>query len=547
MNAQPSTADYLHTVAQHRQRLLDSLGDAAGEQRRIVEESVRSNAETEFGRQHDFAGLKGIDDFRSAVPIMGYDEYAPWIERAAAGHSGVLTAEDPLFYFTSSGSTGDPKKIPITLTFARDCFMPFLYATYAGLADRHADLLDRDDAVFSLKHDPGSPTGLTPSGKAHIGASQLDFAKVGEQLQEPGTNVPWGPLPDDLLRGDTFERLYHRVRIAAEHDVRCVVGINPAQVAALPWLLRRWWVRLVDEIRTGTLGGGTYREPNPERAGELERMAEEHGALLPRHIWPHLELVVCWNTGLASLYLSEALKSFGDDIPVHPAPVAASEGPIGIPIDDHPTAGPLVVSSVFYEFLPASEEIQPDSSTMLFDELEEGSEYHVLLTHPGGFYRYAVGDVVRVVGFVEGVPRVEYAGRSTTTSGAGERLRESQVVRALKGMSEDIGCSLINATARLDESVQPPRYEFALEAGGEATTTDASTLAGRLDKALAECSEGYREARADRRLRSPLVYLTAPDSFFREWERRVREGNRPPQVKDRVFWRDLVGWERLIA
>jgi len=541
-----SPRDHLRMVEEHRRRLLAALAEAAGQQRRVFEAAVRGNAETEFGRRHGFERVRSVDDFRAAVPVGTYDDYAPWIESAAAGRPNVLTAEEPLLFFTSSGSTGDPKKIPITATFARECFMPFLYATYAGIADRHPHLVDRVDAVFSLKHDPGAPRGATASGKAHIGASQLDFSTVGEQLREPGTNAPWGPLPDDLLRTDTFERLYHRLRIAAEHDVRCLVGINPAQVAALPHLLDRWWPQLVEDVATGRLGDVVRRPPNPERAAELSRRAEARGTLLPRDLWERLELVVCWNAGLASLYLPKALEAFGDEVAVHPAPVAASEGPIGIPLDGHPTAGALVVSGVFYEFIPAAEQIRPEAETLLFDQLEDGGEYHVLLTHAGGFYRYAVGDVVRVRGFVEGVPRVEYAGRATTVSAAGERLRESQLVRALDRACGGAGCSIVNASARVDEGLRPPQYEIAIEPAAGCTVL-AEVLATRLDRALSEESAGYRRARSRAALDVPRVRLTAAGAFHREWELRVRAGTRPPQVKDRVFWRDPAGWRRLVS
>lgn len=546
MSVGATPRDYLRTVEEHRQRLLASLGEAAQCQRRVFEAAVTGNATTEFGHRHSFDLVDGIDEFRAVVPIGTYGDYAPWIERAAAGQPGVLTAEEPLLYFTSSGSTGDPKKIPITAGFARDCFMPFLYATYAGIAERHANLIERDDAVFSLKHDPGAPTGATASGKAHIGVSQLDFSTVGERMREPGTTGPWGPLPDDLLRLGTFERLYHRVRIAAEHDVRCLVGINPAQVAALPQLLARWWPQLLEDLSTGRLGDAVRRQPNPKRAAELWRLAEARGVLQPRDLWPRLELLVCWNTGLATLYLPRVLETFGSEVAVHPAPVAASEGPIGIPIDGHPTAGPLFVSGVFYEFVPAAQEIRPEAETLLFDQLEDGEEYHVILTHPGGFYRYAVGDVVRVQGFVGDVPRVEYAGRSTTASMAGERLRESQLIRALGRACAVAGCSITNATARCDETSRPPRYEVAVELV-EGDSTVAETFAARLDRALSQESRRYRTARARGRLGSPRVRFVAPGAFHREWERRVREGNRPPQVKDRVFWRDPAGWRRLVA
>lgn len=546
MSVGATPQDYLRTVEEHRGRLLDALAEPAQCQRRVFEAAVAGNAATEFGRRHSFDLVGSIDEFRAVVPIGTYADYAPWIERAAAGRPEVLTVEEPLLYFTSSGSTGSPKKIPITGGFARDCFMPFLYATYAALADRHASLIERDDAVFSLKHDPGAPTGATASGKAHIGVSQLDFSTVGERMREPGTTGPWGPLPDDLLRLGTFERLYQRLRIAAEHDVRCLVGINPAQVAALPRLLDRWWPQLLEDLATGRLGDVVRQPPNPRRAAELWRLAEPSGTLRPRDLWPNLELLVCWNTGLASIYLPRVLEAFGEQVAVHPAPVAASEGPIGIPVDGHPTAGPLFVPGVFYEFVPAAQEVRPETETLLFDELEDGEEYHVVLTHPGGFYRYAVGDVVRVQGFVGEVPRVEYAGRCTTVSMAGERLREAQLIRALGRACTVSGCALVNATARPDEAARPPRYELAVElAAGDSTV--AETFAARLDRALSQESRRYRTARARGRLGAPRVRFAAPGAFQREWERRVQAGNRPPQVKDRVFWREPAGWRRLVA
>ncbi len=538
--------EYLSNVFGQRQRIVDALGEAREAQDRVLRTAIEANAGTAFGREHGFERIRTVDDFRAAVPIGGYDAFEPWIARAAEGESGVLTADDPLAFFTSSGSTGAHKKIPVTPGFVRDCFLPFLFAAFAGVIEHHPDVV-AETATFSLKHDPGAQTATTASGRPHLGASQLDYARFGPGFYEPGTKGPWGDLPEDLVTRDTLERLYHRTRIAAEHDLRAVVGINPAQVAAWPWLIDRWWPDIVREIHDGTLGGKPHGAPNPERAAELERLAAYHGTLRPGDIWPSIEVIVCWPTGLATLYLPRLREEFGPGVRVHPAPVAASEGPIGLPLDRHPTAGPLVVSSVFYEFVPADEALAPDAATLLFDELEEGGEYHVLLTHVGGFSRYAVGDVIRVVGSLGGVPRVEYAGRNVTSSAAGENLRESHVVRALAAACGDTGIDAHNATPRLGDGAAAPRYEVALAPRTPMLETEAEAFTRAYDGRLGQVAPGYRAARERGALAAPQLHVTAPDAFLLEWERRVEAGNRPPQVKDRVFWSDPDGWERIVA
>jgi hypothetical protein len=354
-------------------------------------------------------------------------------------------------------------------------------------------------------------------------------------------------LPSDLEERDTLSRLYHRVRLAAEHDVRCIVGINPAQVAALPWLLERWWPTIAREMRDGTLGGTRRVPPNLRRARELERLAAWFGTLLPGHLWPRAQLIVCWNTGLASLYLPRLQQTFGPNVRVHPAPVAASEGPIGVPLDGHPTAGPLAVDSVFYEFVPADRPLRPNGETLLFDELEQGSEYHVLLTHVGGFYRYAVGDIVRVVGSVAGVPRVEYAGRNVTTSAAGVRLRESHILKALRAACFDAGVEIANATSRVTPGAAPKRWEVALAPHQTLGAGQLHAFERALERHLSKLVPDYRDARTTGALDSIRVRTTSPDAFLHEWERRVRAGSRPPQVKDRVFCSDDDSWNRLIA
>jgi hypothetical protein len=537
-------------VLSERDALLRALESPHDAQHRVLTSMLAANAQTSFGVEHDFKNIHSWKDFRTAVPIRNYDALAPWIDRAAAGEANVLSADDPVVYFMSSGSTGDSKQIPITREFMRTGFFPPFYSAWANFVEHFPDVISREDSTLNLKHDPISRTATTVSGRPHLGASQVDFgAAFGEPLSaEPGFWAPWGTLPVPVGDTDYLEKAYLRLRLAVEHDVRCLIGINPALVAAVPYQLDRWWPRIVKELRDGTLGGQPHGSPNPERAAELERLAGYFGTLRPAHVWPNFKLIFCWTTGLASLYLPRLKESFGNDVTVLPAPVAASEGFVGVALDRHPTACSLAVTAAFHEFADADTDLGADSATMLFDELVPGREYHVVLSHVGGLYRYALGDVVRVIDLKYGVPRVCYAGRSNLSNVAGERLRESHVVRALEAALGAQGLEVHNATCRpVAPAGTTARYEFALAPRGSVDERESESLLTCLDSALRGLSADYESARANQRLARPVLHLLAEDAFLQEWEARVASGIRPAQVKDRVFQRDDEAWERLLS
>jgi hypothetical protein len=542
---------YRRRVVAERDALLGNLADPAGVRQRVLRDLTGANADTRFGREHDFTNIRDWRDFRAAVPIRTYDELAPWIDRAAAGERNVLSADDPVVFFMSSGSTGDSKKIPITREFMRRGFFPPFYAAWATFADHFPTVLADDNSTLNLKFDPVSRTATTGSGRPHLGASQVDFGTVfGEPLAaEPGSRAVWGELPVPVGDTDYLAKAYLRLRLAVEHDVRCVIGINPAMVAAIPYQLDRWWPRIVKDLRDGTLDGRPYGSPAPERAAELERLAVRAGTLRPFHVWPRFQLLFCWTTGLASLYLPHLAAEFGPETAALPAPVAASEGFVAVGADRHPTACSPALGAAVHEFVDADEDLRPDSATLGFEELETGREYHVILSHIGGLYRYALGDVVRVVDRRHGMPRVCYAGRNTRSDVAGERLRESHVVTALRRALDSGGLAARNATCRpvVPDGSATPRYEFALSPVQTLTDAETTALAAALDDALRSASADYATARDAGRLAAPALHVLTGDAFSQDWAARVAAGIRPAQVKDRVFQRDDEAWRRLLS
>lgn len=545
--AEPRGEDYRQRVLGEKRRLLASLAAPRQEQERVLAEVLRDNADCEFAQTHGLAKVGDIDRFREAVPIRTPADFMPWIARTVAGERNLLTADEPIVYFSSSGTTGPEKKIPVTRSYLTRCFLPFYFASFARLVEHHAGAMAVDETVLNLWQDPTSRTSRTEGGQPHLGPSQLDYRRLGERSAiGPGNQAPWSELPERFADADPWERGYLRLRLAAEADIRCVIGINPAIIAALPYQLDRWWPRIVEEMRAGTLGGTAHTAPNPERARRIEDLAGHFGTLRPAHLWPNIEVIFTWTTALASLYLPLVKETYGTGVRLLPAPIASCEGPVAVPIDRHLTAGPLYLPGCLYEFVPAEQDIKPDSATLLADELEPGRDYHVILTHIGGLYRCANHDLIRVVDFVERTPRVEYAGRQTVLDPAGVRLLESQLVRALRAALADAGLAIRNATGRLgDGPGRTPRYEIALALNDSPTANEVEALARALDRRLGEQSAGYFAARSTGDLAAAHVVPTHPEAFLREFERRVSGGERSPRVKDRVFQADPDVWQRI--
>jgi hypothetical protein len=79
-----------------------------------IDELLARNAQTAYLRQY------GSPRTLSDLPIVTYDDLAPWIERICAGEPDVLFAGRPVAYERTSGSSGGAKLIPFSAEGLQD-------------------------------------------------------------------------------------------------------------------------------------------------------------------------------------------------------------------------------------------------------------------------------------------------------------------------------------------------------------------------------------------------------------------------------------------
>ena len=489
------------------------------------------NAASAYGRAHRFDRIRTVADYRQAVPPNTYDDLAPWIDRMTAGEHNVLTADDPLLFATTSGTTGAAKYIPVTPSYLHEYSHGIHVHTYRIFAD-FPDLLDGGVLVSASNDEEGRTPGGTPYGAISGYVTRT----------QPGVLRRFFVLPYEVCRIKDIEAKYYlTLRHALAADVRGIFTPNPSSLLLLAEAMGTHADELIDDIGRGTVNPAYLPAgappgltaglcADPRRAAELAGCVRGTGRLVPAEAWPNLRVVSCWKGGTMPLYLRQLPDHFGD-VPVRDLGYMASEGRGATPLVNSGAAGVLNVTSHFFEFVPAEQRDRPDAEFLTAEELESDREYFVYLTTSAGLYRYDIDDLVRVVDFYRRTPVIQFVRKGQGVSSiTGEKLTEAQMTAALLDVVERHGYDLAHVTACVEWG-EPPGYALYCEPVRSWPEDRCRAFVGAIDRALAVRNIEYESKRASRRLAMPVLKLVAPGSFTALRQQRVAAGAPESQVK----------------
>jgi len=517
----PFSSAFASRALATRARFAAALADARGEQARQLRSILDENRDTSFGREHGFASIRTATEYRRAVPTRTFDELAPWVRRQLDGEHGVLTASPPVLYFSTTGTTGTPKHVPVTREFLRR-WTDNLLVYWANVIERFPRVLERDDAVLMLHLAP-RPFARYSAGKIpiHVSTEMPTLAKGGGF---PFSRAPWFPPPAEL---SDAERLRYLVRASIEHPLAGIVCLHSSRLQATLSLLSQQAPSLIADVHDGTLGGARFGEPNPTRARELEALLGSD-RFVPRHIWPSLEFVSSWIGASFDLYRPEIERTFTSTI-VPQMTVSSEVGHMTMPMGTDVADGPLTVHTNYYEFRAADDD---GDATLGFDELEVGGVYEIVVSTCAGLYRYRCGDQFRVSGRVHDVPTLDFVGRAGVSDLAGEKITEQHVNAALR----DAGSELAVANGTLVATWgQPARYVAVVEPRRAWSQEEHARFTGRFEAALRKQAPRYDLKRGFGDLGHVEVRVVTRGSFDRHRARRVQAGLPGGQVKDKVL------------
>lgn len=490
-------------------------------QERALLAKIKRNAASQFGHDHGFDRIHSVAQFRQRIPIMGYEEHRPYIERVMAGETGAMFGgrQQVRMFALTSGTTDQPKYIPVTDAFLAEYRAGWNAFGIKALLDHPHSFLRSIAQVSSRMDESRSACGTA------CGAITGLMAATQKRLVRK-----YYATPGCVAQIDDAEAKYYTImRLSIPRDVAFMITASPATQLKLARTGAEQGEAIVRDIHDGGLRAdldvpSSVREalrprlkPDRETARRLEGLVREHGRLLPKHYW-RLGFLANWTGGTMGLYLRDFPEYFGDT-PVRDVGLLASEGRVSIPVEDGTPAGIVDVTSNFFEFVPVDRREEASPPTYLCHELEAGQEYFVLLTTSSGLYRYDLGDVVRCVGMAGQAPLVEFLNKGThTCSLAGEKLTEHQVILAMQRAGRELGLNVPNFVLA-PRWGQPPFYTLHVERSESHTAEQMARLADELERQLRELNVEYVSKRHTQRL-GPVSLNLLPDGKLAELDRR---------------------------
>jgi hypothetical protein len=496
---------------------------------------VGRNADTVFGRAHGFGEVRTRADYQRRVPIGNWDDFSPFVDRIVAGEAGVLTNDPPPKMFNrTSGTTGSAKLIPMSPGTLRGNLLTQKIWAFKAIQSHPGFLSGKaipmvNKAVEGVTEETGTPYGSVS------GAMFRDAHKLAQGRYA---------YPYDVVEiPDYRARRYALMRLAAVQDVTFIPGSNPNSILKLFEIADEAKEQLVRDVFDGTLSRD-FDIPDAHRAALAPRLAADKargralekmaagGTLRPRDYWPNLKLIGCWKGGTVGQFAQQLHDWCAPGLALRDTGYMSSEAHITIPISDAGSEGLLTNHTNVFEFVPEAEWGQPDARALFADEVEVGQPYYILLTTPAGLYRYAINDVVEVVGKYEGAPLIRFLRKGRDVINIhGEKVTANQVIAAVGAAAVATGCALNHFTVVPD--VAGSRYALYVEFDGPAPGRDA--LPDVFDRELGALNYLFKGARGSNLLR-PTVLRTMRAGWFNAiTEAQMAAGMRDTQFKPPVL------------
>lgn len=476
--------------------------DAVAIQERFLLERLAENKDTEYGKLFGFEDIHSVEEYQKELPITFHYDYEPAIDRQVEGENGLLTAEKPVFYCISSGSTDSPKYVPIVEQDIKRQY--FYWYGFIRESIRRQIPDASDEELFGKIFETGEfRRNFMPDGTMS-GVRAGALHRYLEARGEFDINCYTAPL-EVVFPEEMEDMLYVKLRFAlACRDVTAIHGVFVNRVVGMFRYLVDNWDAFLSDIETGKVSEcfpvshewRRYLEEklpaDPDRAAELREIPTENLPKgLVRKIWPKIRYGQLIGGSMFSAYM-ERLWMYVEDLPIHFFTYAASEGCFGIArgIGEEDAYYVLLPDTCFYEFMP---ETGDGGRIYTIRDVEVGSKYEILITTLSGMYRYAIGDVVEVVGFEGQAPVVRVCYRkSQVINIADEKMNVRQLENAMRKFQRRAGCSAEGYCVDGDYTKKLPCYILYLELAGGELPDDAAEI---LDECLMESCSGYKRDR----------------------------------------------------
>ncbi|MDD6012163.1 MAG: GH3 auxin-responsive promoter family protein [Oscillospiraceae bacterium] len=508
-------------------------------QEKILLQIMDKNKDTEYGRKIGFKNVHSVADFQRIVPLTTYEDYDEYVERMLNGESNLMMAAKCVRYCSSSGSVGKPKVLPKS---AKDIFN-MQSMGFAATPACAAKWFKKNGMKFPKQVGPVAVilTGHEmKDGKMCNGAGQVPFTYL-----KPISKF-FMTTPNDFLYPENEEAVdssYFHLRFALQRrDLTYLGSMVVTLLTTMFDYFEHNWEMVCDDIEKGTIDPSVKCpddlrkkwekkfKPMPERAEEIRRECRKgfDTPIAPR-IWPDF----VWSYGMVGSNLKfyvQKLRKYIGDAPIHNMGYAAAEGYMAMPVELNVNDYVLLPRSLFFEFIPVDD---PDCERPLtIGEIEVGKDYELVVTNFSGLYRYKIEDVVRVTGYYNKTPKVEFLYRNNLAMNiANEKTTTQMVDWAAVKTQEKLGISFKGYSFYADTNVDPVRYMLLAEPEGDISYDMIPQIEDTLNEFLCESNEKYFKYRRWGMLAAPKVCFLKKDTYADYREMLKKQGKVLNQIK----------------
>ncbi len=488
-------------------RKLDrQASDPTATQQETLLRILRLHQETTAGRRWGFTSVCSHRDFAEAVPVNDYESLRPDIELQEESGEPILTTEAPILFARTSGTTGEPKYLPVTPSGLKS--QAEAQRLVATMVNRHSSIYGGRLLTIASPAIEGHRRGGMPYGSA----SGLIVDGMPAMVRSRYV------LDSRVLAIEDHDERYFAIAAAslAEPNLRAIATANPSTLVRLRGVIVDQWDDLLSRVA----------ESSPRRAGELTQLGQpgERGF---GDLWPALEVVMTWTAGSCGLALQQLRPYLPAGLKLFELGYTASELRGTVPLGpDRSDCVPLL-GDVYFEFVERSEWESGNDEFLGLADLEVGHHYYVIVTTIDGLYRYDMNDIVEVVSHYQATPTLVFVqkGRGVTNI-TGEKLAESQLINAMlaAGNGRIPGSGFFLCLANATQN----RYDLFVEGPLQ---TDAGALCEAVEMELRSSNIEYGAKRASGRLHAMRVFEVGEGTSDAYRRHCVNEGQREVQFK----------------
>jgi phenylacetate-coenzyme A ligase PaaK-like adenylate-forming protein len=455
--------------------------------------------DTEYGKKYGFKDVSNYNDFKNQIPIVTYEDFEPYIEKARQGQKDIFWPGHIKRFAKSSGTTNAKSKfIPISNESLENCHLKAGKDMVAIYANNHPE-----NELFTHKN-------LRLGGSAEM---YQDF------------NTKFGDLSAIII-----ENLPFWVEITT----------TPSKKISL---MSEWETKLkaiVNEVTKEQVG--SFTGVPSWMMVLLIQILKETGHKNISELWPHLE--VFFHGGISfKPYREEYKKLIGKDIRYYEI-FNASEGFFAIQ-DVYKSEEMLLMLDygIFYEFIPMEDFGKENPKTIHLEDVELNKNYALLITTNGGLWRYLIGDTIK---FTCLNPfRIKISGRTKHYINAfGEELMIDNVESALAKSCEATESCILDFTGAplFMKNGKSGAHEYIIEF--IKAPKDLKKFISVFDSELKHTNSDYEAKRYNNMtLSEPIIHVAKPKLFYHWMADRGKLGgqNKVPRLSnDREYLDPLL-------